>query len=56
MLRLLNVANNIQSLVYEAPVLRVHGTLEAMTHGGSSGTTLDAAFPAGTPFSSLTFS
>jgi len=42
--------------VYEAPVLRSHGKVEAVTKGGSTGTALDAAFPAGTPFTDLTLS
>ena len=41
---------------YIAPELIVFGTVEALTQGQSTGTSLDAAFPAGTPFSSLTFS
>lgn len=42
--------------IYEAPVLRSHGTVEAVTKGGSTGTSLDAAFPVGTPFSDVTLS
>ncbi|AVL52649.1 putative RiPP precursor [Roseobacter denitrificans] len=42
--------------VYEAPVLRSHGKVEAVTKGGSTGSSLDAAFPAGTPFTDLTLS
>jgi len=42
--------------VYEAPVLRAHGKVEAVTKGGTSGSSLDASFPAGTPFSDLTLS
>lgn len=42
--------------VYEAPVLRSHGTVEAVTKGGSAGTSLDAAFPTGTPFGDVTLS
>ncbi|PTM81931.1 hypothetical protein EYE35_08905 [Cereibacter sphaeroides] len=50
------MANNIQTLAYEAPVLRVHGTLEAMTHGATDGWSLDASFPVDTPRGDLTFS
>lgn len=42
--------------VYEAPVLRAHGKVEAMTKGGTTGTQLDATFPVNTPFSDLTLS
>lgn len=42
--------------IYEAPVLRSHGTVEAVTKGGATGTSLDAAFPVGTPFSDVTLS
>jgi|APFEC2959095136_1045048.scaffolds.fasta_scaffold00059_38 hypothetical protein len=41
---------------YAAPVLKVHGKLEDLTHGGSTGNALDFAFPIGTPVSDLTFS
>lgn len=41
---------------YEAPVLQVHGSLEELTMGMSTGATTDAAFPQGTPVSSFTFS
>jgi hypothetical protein len=41
---------------YSTPALRVHGSLEAMTQGMSSGSVLDRAFPAGTPKDELTFS
>lgn len=41
---------------YEAPVLRVHGSLEELTMGSSSGRKLDADFPDGTDFGDLTFS
>lgn len=41
---------------YGAPRLKVHGSLEALTKGTSSGNTLDATFPTGTPFGDLTFS
>lgn len=42
--------------VYEAPVLRAHGKVEAVTKGGSTGSSLDAAFPVGTPFADVTLS
>jgi hypothetical protein len=41
---------------YEAPRLESHGSIEAVTQGLTSGTTLDANFPTGTPASDLTFS
>ena len=41
---------------YEKPAIRRYGSLEEMTRAGAIGTTLDADFPAGTPFSGLTFS
>lgn len=41
---------------YNRPVLRVQGKLEAMTHGMSDGSKLDATFPVGTPKNELTFS
>lgn len=41
---------------YTRPVLRVQGTLEAMTHGSSDGNALDRNFPVNTPKSDLTFS
>lgn len=44
------------SKTYTRPVLRVQGTLEAMTHGSSTGNVLDQAFPVGTPRGDLTFS
>lgn len=44
------------SKTYTRPVLHVQGKLEAVTHGSSTGTVTDAAFPAGTPISSFTFS
>lgn len=56
MLRIFDVANNIQTLAYQAPVLRAHGTLEAMTHGASTGHVTDAAFPSGTAIADMTFS
>ena len=41
---------------YRAPNLKVHGSLEALTQGASTGTQLDSTFPTGTPFGQLTFS
>lgn len=41
---------------YVAPVLTVHGKLEDLTQGASTGSALDAMFPIGTPVSDLTFS
>ena len=41
---------------YERPTLREIGSFETTTKGGQSGNELDATFPAGTPFSELTFS
>jgi hypothetical protein len=41
---------------YEAPSLVVHGSIESMTQGGLGDFALDAAFPAHTPVSELTFS
>ncbi|SPJ25538.1 putative RiPP precursor [Palleronia abyssalis] len=41
---------------YTAPQLKFEGKLEALTHGQSSGTRIDAAFGAGTLVSELTFS
>ena len=41
---------------YETPALTVVGTFESITQGASSGSTLDATFPTGTPFGDLTFS
>ncbi|MEO9652448.1 MAG: lasso RiPP family leader peptide-containing protein [Roseobacter sp.] len=41
---------------YEAPVLRSHGTVEAVTKGGSTGASTDASFPVSTPFADITLS
>lgn len=41
---------------YETPEMTVHGSIEAVTHGASTGNVLDATFPTGTPFGDLTFS
>jgi hypothetical protein len=41
---------------YETPAVTVHGSIETITQGNSSGNFIDATFPAGTPFGDLTFS
>ena len=41
---------------YTKPAVTRHGSIEEMTKGGSLGSSLDAAFPVGTPFADLTFS
>lgn len=41
---------------YTAPVLRSHGTVEAMTKGNKSGTKLDQGFPVNTPLKDITLS
>lgn len=41
---------------YERPAMELLGSFEALTQGGTNGTTLDATFPTGTPFNELTFS
>ena len=42
--------------VYTAPKLVAHGDIESITKGSADGGWTDAAFPAKTPSSSLTFS
>ncbi len=42
--------------IYQKPELKLHGSLEKMTQGASTGTVLDRAFDTGTPISHLTFS
>lgn len=42
--------------IYETPVLRSHGTVEAATKGAGTGTSTDAAFPVGTPITDTTLS
>lgn len=42
--------------MYRSPALKVQGSIESLTKGGTSGTTLDAAFPYGTPLDQITFS
>ncbi|SFM78969.1 putative RiPP precursor [Thioclava sp. BHET1] len=46
----------MQKKTYSTPMLQKHGKLEARTHGASTGSSLDAAFPSGTDFGDLTFS
>jgi hypothetical protein len=41
---------------YEAPVVKVIGSLQELTLGTSQGNYLDADFPRGTPYGDLTFS
>ncbi|WP_282092603.1 lasso RiPP family leader peptide-containing protein [Epibacterium ulvae] len=41
---------------YTPPVLRKHGKVEAVTKGGTSGSSLDATFTAGSLVTDLTFS
>ena len=41
---------------YARPTLRAHGKLETLTQGQSTGSSLDADFPRGTPKGDLTFS
>jgi len=48
--------NEDGKLEYQAPELVVHGTIESLTQGQSSGWTLDATFPTGTPSGDITFS
>jgi len=46
----------IDAASYEAPAVKDFGSLESITAGSSTGDRLDQDFPAGTPFSDLTFS
>jgi hypothetical protein len=39
---------------YETPRIEDHGDLAELTAGKSSGTVLDATFPAGTPYGDIT--
>lgn len=41
---------------YTTPELTVHGNVEEITLGSSTGNFLDVNFPVNTPFSHLTFS
>ena len=45
-----------QKKPYDAPRLKNVGSFEAVTQGNSTGSNIDATFPAGTPFGNLTFS
>jgi hypothetical protein len=47
---------NSQSVEYESPAIVDYGDLLELTAGSSAGNYTDAAFPAQTPFKSLTFS
>lgn len=42
--------------IYETPSVADLGTFETITQGQSTGSTLDADFPIGTPFDQLEFS
>jgi hypothetical protein len=48
--------HTIPKSAYTKPELVEVGSFEDVTLGGSTGSSLDAAFPSGTPFSDLTFS
>ena len=39
---------------YEAPSISDHGDLTELTAGKTTGSALDATFPAGTPFEDIT--
>jgi hypothetical protein len=41
---------------YQSPTVVDYGELTELTAGATTGTSLDATFPSGTPFSDLTFS
>lgn len=41
---------------YKAPIIIVEGSVKELTLGSATGKKLDKNFPAGTPFTSLTFS
>lgn len=43
-------------MTYQAPVMREHGKVEALTKGGADGSATDAFFPSDTPKGDLTFS
>jgi hypothetical protein len=47
---------NLERGAYEAPVVVDYGDLRDLTAGSSTGDFTDQAFPAGTPFKTLTFS
>jgi hypothetical protein len=46
--------NSIEA--YQKPTADVVGTVADLTEGGKVGSSLDATFPVGTPFSDLTVS
>lgn len=48
--------NNTEKKTYVSPELTVHGDVEVITLGQSTGTALDRDFPVGTLFPDLTFS
>lgn len=50
-----NVKTN-EKKVFIAPELTVHGDVQVITQGQSSGNTLDRTFPTGFPVNQLTFS
>jgi hypothetical protein len=41
---------------YEAPEVKVYGSIHALTGGGACGGSLDDSFPVGTPYGDLTCS
>ncbi len=41
---------------YIKPKLKAHGSVEDLTHGGTTGRKLDADYPSGTDYGDLTFS
>ncbi len=41
---------------YVKPELKAHGSVEKLTHGGTTGRKLDADYSMGTDFGDLTFS
>ena len=46
----------MKKLTYQVPMLRAHGTVEAVTNANTGGSRLDGSFDAGTPLSDLTTS
>lgn len=48
--------NTSDKLAYNKPQLTEVGSFEEVTLGNATGNSLDATFPAGTPFGQLTFS
>lgn len=43
-------------ITYQAPIMREHGKVEALTKGGAVGDFTDAIFPTDTPKGDITFS